>query len=91
MKTLIKNGTVVNSTGTASADVLIDGETVFPVKEEAQDILPAAADHVKHDVFLTQKMIARRGLCCFRHKKHYKVYQVLKNRRCQPFGTTGRR
>jgi len=31
MKTLIKNGTVVNSTGTASADVLIDGETVAAV------------------------------------------------------------
>ncbi len=30
-KTLIKNGTVVNSTGTASADVLIDGETIAAV------------------------------------------------------------
>ena len=27
-KTLIKNGTVVNATGTATADVLIDGETI---------------------------------------------------------------
>jgi dihydropyrimidinase len=31
MKTLIRNGTVVNSTGTASADVLIDGETIAAV------------------------------------------------------------
>ena len=31
MKTLIKNGTVVNSTGQASADVLIDGETIAAV------------------------------------------------------------
>ncbi len=31
MKTLIKNGTVVNSTGTAAADVLIDGETIAAV------------------------------------------------------------
>lgn len=31
MKTLIKNGTVVNATGTASADVLIDGETIAAV------------------------------------------------------------
>ena len=31
MKTLIANGTVVNSTGTARADVLIDGETIAAV------------------------------------------------------------
>lgn len=31
MKTLIKNGTVVNSTGTAQADVLIEGETIAAV------------------------------------------------------------
>ncbi|MCX4767946.1 dihydropyrimidinase [Streptomyces sp. NBC_01275] len=31
MKTLIKNGTVVNATGTARADVLIDGETIAAV------------------------------------------------------------
>lgn len=31
MKTLIKNGTVVNATGTATADVLIDGETIAAV------------------------------------------------------------
>ncbi len=31
MKTLITNGTVVNATGTAQADVLIDGETIVAV------------------------------------------------------------
>ena len=31
MKTLITNGTVVNATGTAQADVLIDGETIAAV------------------------------------------------------------
>jgi dihydropyrimidinase len=31
MKTLIKNGTVVNATGTATADVLIDGESIAAV------------------------------------------------------------
>ena len=31
MKTLIKNGIVVNSTGVAVADVLIDGETIAAV------------------------------------------------------------
>ena len=29
--TLIKNGTVVNATGTATADVLVDGETIAAV------------------------------------------------------------
>jgi dihydropyrimidinase len=31
MKTLIKNGLVVNATGTGMADVLIDGETIAAV------------------------------------------------------------
>jgi dihydropyrimidinase len=39
MKTLIKNGTVVNSTGTASADVLIDGETVAAVLAPGSNLL----------------------------------------------------
>ncbi len=38
-KTLIKNGTVVNSTGTASADVLIDGETVAAVLAPGSTLL----------------------------------------------------
>ena len=28
MKTLIKNGTVINATGSATADVLVDGEII---------------------------------------------------------------
>ena len=32
-KTLIKNGLVVNSTGTGAADVLIDGETIVADKQ----------------------------------------------------------
>ena len=39
MKTLIKNGTVVNSTGTASADVLIDGETIAAVLAPGSTLL----------------------------------------------------
>ena len=39
MKTLIKNGTVVNSTGTASADVLIDGETIAAVLAPGSHLL----------------------------------------------------
>lgn len=39
MKTLIKNGTVVNSTGTASADVLIDGETIAAVLAPGSQLL----------------------------------------------------
>ena len=38
-KTLIKNGTVVNSTGTASADVLIDGETIAAVLAPGSNLL----------------------------------------------------
>jgi dihydropyrimidinase len=29
--TLIKNGTVINATGSAAADVLVDGETIAAV------------------------------------------------------------
>ncbi|MCU1549930.1 MAG: hydA [Glaciihabitans sp.] len=38
-KTLIKNGTVVNATGTASADVLIDGETIAAVLAPGSTLL----------------------------------------------------
>ena len=39
MKTLIKNGTVVNSTGTAAADVLIDGEHIAAVLAPGSTLL----------------------------------------------------
>lgn len=38
-KTLIKNGTVVNATGTAQADVLIDGETIAAVLARGSTLL----------------------------------------------------
>jgi dihydropyrimidinase len=48
--TLIKNGTVVNATGTATADVLIDGETIAAVLAPGSSLLgfdlEAAADVV---------------------------------------------
>jgi dihydropyrimidinase len=39
MKTLIKNGTVVNSTGTTTADVLIDGERIAAVLAPGSTLL----------------------------------------------------
>ena len=39
MKTLIKNGLVVNSTGTGAADVLIDGETIAAVLAPGSTLL----------------------------------------------------
>jgi dihydropyrimidinase len=39
MKTLIKNGTVVNATGTGQADVLIDGETIAAVLAPGSTLL----------------------------------------------------
>ena len=39
MRTLIKNGTVVNATGTAEADVLIDGETIAGVLAPGSQLL----------------------------------------------------
>ncbi|POH69539.1 dihydropyrimidinase [Cryobacterium zongtaii] len=39
VKTLIKNGTVVNSTGTATADVLIDGERIAAVLAPGSTLL----------------------------------------------------
>jgi dihydropyrimidinase len=58
MKTLIKNGTVVNATGTAQADVLIDGETIaavlapgstllgFDVERNVDTVIDAAGKYV---------------------------------------------
>jgi dihydropyrimidinase len=57
-KTLIKNGTVVNATGTAQADVLIDGETIaavlapgstllgFDVERNVDTVIDAAGKYV---------------------------------------------
>ncbi len=56
--TLIKNGTVVNATGTASADVLIDGETIagvlapgstllgFDLESSVDTVIDAAGNYV---------------------------------------------
>ncbi|AWB88051.1 dihydropyrimidinase [Mycetocola zhujimingii] len=58
MKTLIKNGTVVNSTGSAPADVLIDGETIaavlapgstllgFDIEKNVDTVIDAAGKYV---------------------------------------------
>lgn len=58
MKTLIKNGTVVNATGTGQADVLIDGETIaavlapgstllgFDVERNVDTVIDAAGKYV---------------------------------------------
>ena len=39
MKTLIKNGTVINATGSAAADVLVDGETIAAVLKPGSSLL----------------------------------------------------
>jgi dihydropyrimidinase len=36
MRTLIKNGTIVNSDATARADVLVDGETIATIGADIQ-------------------------------------------------------
>lgn len=58
MKTLIKNGTVVNATGTAAGDVLIDGETIaavlapgsrllgFDLEQNVDTVIDAAGKYV---------------------------------------------
>jgi dihydropyrimidinase len=58
VKTLIKNGTVVNATGTANADVLIDGETIaavltpgstllgFDIERNVDSVIDAAGKYV---------------------------------------------
>ena len=45
MKTLIKNGTVVSATGTAAADVLIDGETIAAVLAPGSTLLGFDLEH----------------------------------------------
>src|SRR5204863_2920121 len=37
--TLIKNGTVINATGSATADVLVDGETIAAVLDPGSGLL----------------------------------------------------
>jgi dihydropyrimidinase len=45
VKTLIKNGTVVSATGTAAADVLIDGETIAAVLAPGSTLLGFDLEH----------------------------------------------
>jgi dihydropyrimidinase len=51
MRTLIRNGTVVNATGAVTADVLVDGETIAEVTapdiiEQADTVIDAAGKYV---------------------------------------------
>jgi dihydropyrimidinase len=51
MRTLIRNGTVVNATGAVAADVLVDGETIAAVTmpgvlDTADDVIDAAGKYV---------------------------------------------
>ena len=44
--TLIKNGTVINATGSAAADVLVDGETIVALLARGSSDLEAAVDMI---------------------------------------------
>lgn len=44
MKKLIKNGTVISSTGADPAEVLIDGETIVAVLHPGSEVAASAVD-----------------------------------------------
>ncbi len=67
-KTLIRGGTVVNSTGTAQADVLIDGETVAAVLAPGSTLLGFdVAGHVDTVIDATGRYVIPGGIDAHTH------------------------
>lgn len=67
-KTLIRGGTVVNSTGTAQADVLIDGETVAAVLAPGSTLLGFdIAGHVDTVIDATGRYVIPGGIDAHTH------------------------
>src|SRR4051795_13527227 len=68
MRTLIKNGTVVNATGTAQADVLIDGDTIAAVLAPGSTLLGFdLAGNVDEVVDATGKYVIPGGIDAHTH------------------------
>ena len=68
MKTLIKNGTVVNATGTAPADVLIDGETIAAVLAPGSTLLGFDIENsVEHVIDARGKYVIPGGIDAHTH------------------------
>lgn len=68
MKTLITGGTVVNATGSATADVLIDGETIAALVAPGTDVLGADLKaHVDTVIDATGKYVIPGGIDAHTH------------------------
>ena len=66
--TLIRNGTVVNATGTADADVLVDGETIAAVLSPGSQLLGVdLADDVDQVVDASGKYVIPGGIDAHTH------------------------
>ncbi|HEU5474792.1 MAG TPA: dihydropyrimidinase [Actinophytocola sp.] len=65
MRTLIRNGTVVNAGGAVAADVLVDGETIAAVA--APGLLDTAFDNIDNVIDATGKYVLPGGIDAHTH------------------------
>lgn len=67
MTTLIKNGTVVTSTGADPAEVLIDGETIVGVLQPGSDLARSAENGAERIVDASNKLVVPGGVDVHTH------------------------
>lgn len=67
MTTLIKNGTVVTSTGADPAEVLIDGETIVGVLQPGSDLARSAENGAERIVDASDKLVVPGGVDVHTH------------------------
>ncbi len=67
MTTLIKNGTVVTSTGASSAEVLIDGETIVAVLQPGSELAGSAERGAETVIDASSKLVVPGGVDVHTH------------------------
>ena len=77
MTTLIKNGTVVSSTGADPAEVLIDGEIIAGVLQPGSELALSAERGAERVIDARGKLVVPGGVDVHTHISFLKVYHFF--------------